>query len=84
MGMADLHTRPAGEYFSVATAAFDSPLSRPIRAVYVGGSGDLEVVDLTDSTSTFVGLSAGVLHPLAFKQINSAGTTATDIVVVVR
>lgn len=51
------------------------------RGIYVGGSGDLAVIlDADSSAVTFVGLAAGVIHPLAVKRVMSTGTTATSIV----
>lgn len=50
------------------------------RGIYVGGAGDLKV-DLIDGTTvTFVGLAAGVIHPICARRVYSTGTTATDIV----
>ncbi len=51
------------------------------RAVYVGGSGALEVVTKNGRTVIMVGLAAGVWHAMRISQINSAGTDATDILV---
>lgn len=53
----------------------------PLRAVYVGGSGDLAVIAADDTSAvTLVSLMAGIWHPIECKQIMSTNTTATDIV----
>jgi hypothetical protein len=52
------------------------------RGVYVGVSGDLAVVMKDGAAVTFVGLAAGVVHPLQVRQIKSTGTTATDVAIV--
>ncbi len=51
------------------------------RAVYVGVSGDLEVVTKDGRTVIMIGVAAGVWHAMRLSQINSAGTSATDILV---
>ena len=83
MGMADLHVRPAGEFIDIGTGA-DAALARPIRGLYVGVSGDVAIVDMMDNDITLEGLAAGVIHPIACKQVKATGTTATGILGVVR
>ena len=55
-------------------------LSAPIRALYVGVSGDVKFVDMAGTTITLVGLAAGVFHPVCAVKIFATDTTATDIV----
>ncbi len=50
------------------------------RAIYVGGAGNISVVMLNDSTVTFIGLLAGSVLPVRVKRVNSAGTTATNLI----
>lgn len=55
------------------------------NGIYVGEAGDLEVTleNMADGESvTFVGLSAGMIHPIRTKRIWAANTTATDIIAV--
>ena len=53
----------------------------PLRGLYVGVSGDVAVTFTDDTTVTYVGLVAGVIHPITnIKKILSTGTTATSIV----
>lgn len=47
--------------------------------VYVGGSGDLNVVMEDGSAVKYVALAAGVCHPIGCTKIKSTGTTATSI-----
>lgn len=54
-------------------------LSKTTRGVYVGVSGDVKVDLAGGDTVTFVGLAAGVIHPLRVTRIYSTGTTATSI-----
>lgn len=67
---------------SALAPSLDVNLSRITRGVYVGVSGNLEVIFAGDTVGvTLVGLAAGVWHPMQIQQIVSAGTTATSIVV---
>lgn len=50
------------------------------RWLYVGGSGNVSYVKWDGTTQTLVGLVAGLWHPIYSKQINSSGTTATNLV----
>ena len=58
-----------------------SDLAFVTRGIYVGVTGDLAVIlDADSSAVTFVGLAAGIIHPLAVKRVMSTNTTATSIV----
>jgi hypothetical protein len=50
------------------------------KGVYVGGTGNLEVLMANGSRVTFQNLQAGIVHPLRITYIFSAGTTATNII----
>lgn len=50
-----------------------------IRGLYVGGSGDVEVVTSKGNTRVFKSAQAGSVIPIRVKQVLSANTTATDI-----
>lgn len=47
--------------------------------LYVGVSGDVNLTQWDGTTITLTGLAAGVWHPIYSVQINSSGTTATNI-----
>lgn len=49
--------------------------------VYVGGTGNLTYVKWDGTTQQLIGLTAGIWHHIASIQINSSGTSATNIVV---
>lgn len=51
--------------------------------IYVGVSGDLKVTLKGGAVITFIGLSSGVIHPIAATRIWATGTTATNIVAVI-
>lgn len=50
------------------------------RALYVGGAGDVSIVDLGGETVVFVGALAGSVLPIQTARVNATGTTATNIV----
>jgi hypothetical protein len=54
-----------------------------VRALYVGGTGDIAVVFAADDTNTavtFVGVPAGTILPVAVQKVMSTNTNATSIV----
>lgn len=54
--------------------------SPPLRALYVGGSGNVKIKDAVGNIVTLVGLAAGVVHPIRATMVYSTDTTATGIV----
>jgi hypothetical protein len=52
------------------------------KGVYVGGSGNLTAIMSNGDTVTFIGMSAGMIHPLEVTRILATGTTATNLVAV--
>jgi hypothetical protein len=52
----------------------------PLRALYVGVSGNVAIVDKAGSTIVLVSLAAGVFHPVCAVQVLATNTTATNIV----
>lgn len=55
-------------------------LAVPTRGLYVGAAGDVKVTMISGETVTFVGLSAGIIHPICARRVWSTATTATSIV----
>lgn len=72
---------PATRAFAV-TPNDSADLTHPCRAFYVGVSGDVKVTTLEGDTVTFVGVAAGVPHPIWCTRIFSTSTTATSIVAI--
>jgi hypothetical protein len=62
----------------VAVTKSDSTVLPLTSAVYVGGTGDLAVVDNLGVTNTLVGLAAGMWHPIRVTKVLAA-TTATGV-----
>ena len=50
------------------------------RAIYVGGDGDISLVDGNGATIVFTGVTAGSILPVQTARINATGTTATSII----
>jgi len=74
-------TRTMSGYARFLTPTLDTAYGEKMRGIYVGVTGDVSFIDLSGNTQTLVGLAPGVIHPIWSLQINSAGTTATSIVV---
>lgn len=50
------------------------------RWLYVGSTGNITYVQWDGTTQTLVGIAGGVWHPISSIQVNSSGTTATNLV----
>ena len=51
-----------------------------VRGIYVGGAGDVVVVNIDGSTVRFEAVPAGTILPVKARRVNSASTTATKMV----
>ena len=69
---------PATKAYTITPA--DSELTDWLRAIYVGGAGNVKVTTTSDDAVTFSGVPAGTVLPICVKQIWSTGTTATLMV----
>lgn len=58
----------------------DSTTINTTRGLYVGVTGDVKVDLAGGDTVTFVGLAAGIIHPISATRVYSTGTTATSVV----
>ena len=60
----------------------DTPYGNPeyARWLYVGVAGNVTYVKWDGTTQALTGLAAGVWHPIYSVQVNSSGTTATNLV----
>ena len=50
------------------------------RGIYVGGTGDVVVVNADDTTVTFSAVPVGTILPVQARRVNSTSTTATLMV----
>lgn len=69
---------PATGAFAV-TPNDSSDLAKPVRALYIGVTGDVTVTFNDGTTQLFANVPVGVL-PVQVKRVHSTGTTATGIV----
>ena len=51
-----------------------------VRGIYVGGAGDVAVVNPDDSVCVFVGVPAGTILPVQARRVNETSTDATNMV----
>lgn len=68
------------EHMTTVTKSDETVYSPPLRALYVGGAGNVKIKDALGNTVTLVGLAAGVVHPIRATMVFSTDTTATNIV----
>lgn len=64
----------------IAITPADSDLVAPVRALYIGGSGNIKINDTGGGAVTFYGVVAGTILPVMARRVWSTGTTATNIV----
>ena len=57
----------------------DTPYGEFATWLYLGAAGDVNITCWDGTTITIVGLVAGVWHPIYSVNVNSAGTTATNM-----
>jgi len=70
---------PASRFFAI-TPSDTVDFAVTTRAIYVGGAGDVVVVDSAGNTCTFVAVPVGSILPIRAKRVNSTSTTATYLV----
>lgn len=56
------------------------PIGSPCEAIYVGGTGDVEVLMASGSTVLFEAVPAGTTLPVKPKRVNATATDATNLV----
>lgn len=72
---------PGTKLTSITKSDATDLTSLKIRALWVGGAGDVAVIALNDTAAvTIAGVLAGTLLPIAVVKVMSTNTTATNIV----
>jgi len=64
----------------IAITPADTDLTAPVRAIYIGGSGNLKISDTGGGAVTFSNVPAGVILPVMARRIWSTGTTCSNII----
>lgn len=62
------------------TTIYDAGNGGPIAGIYVGGTGDLNVVTQNGETTLFSAVPVGTIIPITCTQVKATSTTATLIV----
>jgi len=73
-------TQSATGAVAVDVSSADQAFSRPTRAFYIGGAGNLAVTMDEGVNVTFSGLTAGMILPVQASAALNSGTTATNVV----
>lgn len=79
--MANTHKQDPGYRFAEVTPSDTAELGN-VRALYVGGAGNLEIVGQDGTAATFTGVLSGTTLPVQALKVMSTGTTATGIVAI--
>lgn len=58
----------------------DADLPHVTEGIYVGGDGDISVVDRGGVTCIYKDAKAGTIIPINARRVTSTGTTATDLI----
>lgn len=69
---------PATSFYAITPA--DANLARPVRAIYVGGAGNLTITSPAGESVLITGVQAGVIYPFSAIRVSATGTTATALV----
>jgi len=68
-------------HLEAVTPSDSTTYDPPLRALFVGGAGNLAVIAEDDAAAvTMTGVPAGSLVPVMVKKVMSTSTTATNIV----
>jgi hypothetical protein len=74
-----LISAPAMNGFTV-TPNDSADLVKACRGIYLGAAGNVKLTTYNGDILTFVGLVAGIVHPITAVRIWASGTTATSII----
>jgi len=64
----------------IAITPADSDLVAPVRALYIGGSGNVRINDTGGGSVIFYNVPAGVILQVMARRVWSTNTTASNIV----
>jgi hypothetical protein len=68
---------PVTTFGASFTISKSDTADQQFKALYVGGAGDVVVVNFDGSTVTFKAVPVGTILPVAGRRVNSTNTTAT-------
>jgi hypothetical protein len=64
----------------IAITPADADLVAPVRALYIGGLGNVTINDTGNGQVTFHNVQTGTILPVMARRVWATGTTATNIV----
>ena len=73
-------TDESSGYLAAVTPHDTNELAHTTMALWVGGAGNVSVVDAKGNTVTITGVAAGTRLPISVNKVRATGTTATNIV----
>ena len=65
---------------SAVTTSDTTDLSFTTRALWIGGAGNVTLIDANNNTTTFSAVPVGTVLPVRASRVKATGTTATLIV----
>ena len=72
-------TAPGSRHYAI-TPSDSANETEAFRSVYVGGAGNVAIVDLNGDAVTWTAAAAGSILPMRGIRVNSTNTTATNLV----
>ena len=82
MSFTDKNSTGTGYNYGAVTPHATNLLAQQARALYIGGAGDIIVINPNGTAVTFVGVLAGTILPIQTSRVIAIGTTATNIVAI--
>lgn len=76
------HGRQGARNTAAVTPSDSQDLTAVTTALYVGGAGDLTIVDANGNTTTFKAVPVGTTLNVSAARVKSTNTTATQIVAI--
>lgn len=73
-------TSPATKFEAIILG---TPFSTPARGIYVGADGNINIVGLDGTAVVFVGARAGSVIPVGCTAVNTASTTASNLIALI-
>lgn len=65
---------------AAVTPSDTTDLSFTTRALYIGGAGNVTLIDANNNTTTFQAVPVGSVLPVRTNRVKATGTTATNLI----
>jgi hypothetical protein len=70
----------SADHFQLIVPSDTVELSFKTRAIYVGGAGNITMLNAMGVAITFIGLPVGAILPVVTNRVNATLTTATNLI----